>query len=136
MRGRRGALAAGLSVLAMPVLGRGVSAVDRSYLVFFDFDSAEVTALGAQIIADAARHAFAMPSESVQIVGNADKAGSTAYNLELSRRRAYAVAGMLRMNGWPPDRTEVLWFGENRFISATADGVAEAQNRYVVLIHR
>jgi outer membrane protein OmpA-like peptidoglycan-associated protein len=47
----------------------------------------------------------------VRIVGEADPRGDAAYNLELSRRRAQAVAAVFAEQGWPESRLIVEGLG-------------------------
>jgi outer membrane protein OmpA-like peptidoglycan-associated protein len=76
-------------------------------------------------------------AERVSVGGNADRVGSAAANQRLSRRRAEAVRDALVRRGFPADRIEVRDFGETRPLIETADGVAERQNRYaIVMIER
>ena len=66
----------------------------------------------------------------ISLVGNADRAGSPAYNEELSRRRADAVRAELERLGVPGSVIMVTAEGENAPIVPTADGVREPRNRY------
>jgi OmpA-OmpF porin, OOP family len=65
------------------------------------------------------------------INGHTDRAGSDAYNLRLSARRAEYVAGLIAQAGIAPSRISYFAFGESDPAIATADGVAEAKNRRV-----
>lgn len=70
--------------------------------------------------------AAALPDASVRIVGYADPRGSEHYNMELSRRRAQAVAEVLAMSGIDPQRLIVEARGKTEAQSTpgAADGNA------------
>lgn len=71
---------------------------------------------------------------TVRLVGHADRAGSDAANLRLSRRRAEAVRDFLATRGVPWDSLEIVAVGEARPRVDTPDGTPERENRYVELI--
>jgi len=108
----------------------------RTYLVFFDFDRADLTDRARQIIADAARTSTAVQTTRIEIAGHADRAGTPQYNQRLSERRAAAVAAELERQGVPRSAMTVQAFGESRPLVPTADGVREPQNRRVEIVLR
>ena len=108
----------------------------RTYLVFFDFDRADLTDRARQIIADAARASTAVQTTRIEIAGHADRAGTPQYNQRLSERRAAAVASELERQGVPRSAMVVQAFGESRPLVQTADGVREPQNRRVEIVLR
>jgi outer membrane protein OmpA-like peptidoglycan-associated protein len=55
------------------------------------------------------------------------------FNQRLSRRRAEAARDYLVSLGFPRTSIEVVAVGEERPILETPDGVAELQNRYVMI---
>ena len=63
------------------------------------------------------------------IRGHTDRAGSEAYNMRLSQRRAEAVAAYLASHGIDTSAMAVDWFGETKPMVATPDGVPEQANR-------
>lgn len=106
----------------------------ETYAVFFDFDSA---ALLPDIDATVQSVIRAMKGgKSVRIVvgGHTDRAGSGAYNLALSKRRADAVRRALLERGAPAERITINAHGEDRPRVATPDGVREPRNRRVEII--
>jgi len=68
------------------------------------------------------------------VTGHADRAGSEAYNMELSLRRANAVRAALVARGVSPDSITVAGRGETEPDVPTADGVEEQVNRRVRII--
>ena len=112
------------------------SAPARTYLVFFDWDRADLTDRARQIIADAAQATTRVQVTRIELAGHTDRSGTPAYNQGLSQRRAQNVAAELVRLGVPRETISVQGFGENRPLVATADGVREPQNRRVEILLR
>lgn len=70
------------------------------------------------------------PDAFVHVRGQADTVGSPAFNDDLSRRRARAVAALLVQKGVDPDRITLLSCGERRLNRPTADETPEPLNRF------
>ena len=69
-----------------------------------------------------------------QIEGHTCDLGSVAHNMELSKRRAYAVADWLTNHtSLSPQQFEVLWFGESCPAVPNTDEYARRKNRRVVI---
>lgn len=114
-----------------------VETYPENFLVFFDFDRAEVTAEGMSVINGAKAAASGAPFERIVATGHADRAGSDRYNLALSQRRADAVKAALANAGIQAHVIETAARGEAQPLVSTADGVREPQNRRVeILIER
>ncbi len=111
-------------------------APQRTYLVFFDWDRADLTDRARQIIAEAATASTRVQTTRIEVQGNADRSGSPAYNQGLSLRRARAVAAELVRHGVPQSEIAVQGFGDTRPLVQTAAGVREPQNRRVEIILR
>lgn len=108
--------------------------VVRNFLVFFDFDSANLTE-GAREIIRAAYNASAQGSVStIEATGHADRAGPDTYNLRLSERRAAAVRAELVRLGAAANEVVTLAKGEREPLLQTDDGVREPQNRRVEIL--
>src|SRR3954463_8826598 len=108
----------------------------RTYLVFFDWDRADLTARAREIIAEAAQNAGRVQTTRIEVAGHADRSGSPQYNQRLSQRRADAVAAELVARGISRSEISVTAFGESRPLVPTADGVRETQNRRVGVVLR
>jgi len=106
----------------------------RNYLVFFDWDKADLTADAQAIIKAAAANSKTMTVTRIETTGHADRSGTDAYNLRLSKRRAEAVMGELARLGIPASEIVVRWKGEREPLVQTPDGVREPQNRRVEII--
>ena len=108
----------------------------RTYLVFFDWDRADLTARAREIIAEAAEASRRVQVTRIEVAGHADRSGSPQYNQRLSQRRADNVAAELVARGVPRNQIFVTAFGESRPLVPTADGVREPQNRRVEIVLR
>ena len=110
--------------------------VARTYLVFFDWDRADLTARAREIIKEAATNAQRANVTRIEVAGHADRSGDAAYNQRLSQRRAEAVAAQLVRDGVARGAISVQAFGESRPLVPTADNVREPQNRRVEIVLR
>ncbi len=103
----------------------------RSYVVFFDWDSAALSDEARAIIADAAKAAISLGTARIELTGHADRSGSASYNLALSNRRAAAVKQELMGLGMAAHDIVAVGRGETAPLVPTPDGVREPQNRRV-----
>jgi outer membrane protein OmpA-like peptidoglycan-associated protein len=110
--------------------------IARTYLVFFDWDRADLTDRARQIIAQAATNSRTAGVTRVEVAGHADRSGTPQYNQRLSQRRAEVVAAELVRQGVNRGDIGVTAFGESRPLVPTADGVREPQNRRVEIVLR
>lgn len=84
----------------------------QMYLVFFDFDSAKLTAAGRHA-ADGVVIAYHQdPSSNIKVRGYTDLVGTDVYNLALSKRRAMTVYDYFVAHGIKPADMGVDWFGK------------------------
>ncbi|MBK1658860.1 OmpA family protein [Paracraurococcus ruber] len=108
----------------------------RTFLVFFDWDRADLTERARQIIADAAAASRRTATTRIDVAGHADRSGTPQYNQRLSQRRAEAVSTELVRQGVAREEITVTAFGESKPLVPTADGVREPQNRRVEIVLR
>ena len=110
--------------------------VARTYLVFFDWNRADLTDRARQIIGQAANASRTARATRIEVAGHADRSGTPQYNQRLSQRRADTVASELVRQGVNRSDIGITAFGESRPLVATADGVREPQNRRVEIVLR
>ncbi|MDR3529131.1 MAG: OmpA family protein [Rhodopila sp.] len=110
------------------------SPISRSYLVFFDWDKADLTDRARQIVAEAAANSTKVQYTQLEVNGYTDTSGTAKYNQGLSVRRAQAVAAELVKDGVPKSAITIQGFGETHLLVATGQGVREPQNRRVEII--
>jgi outer membrane protein OmpA-like peptidoglycan-associated protein len=108
--------------------------VAQNYMVFFDFDKATLTPEGQAVVSKAAAAYKAGARPRIDLTGHADRAGSDAYNMKLSQRRADAVKAALVGQGVAAGQIAVAAKGESAPLVSTADGVREPQNRRVEIV--
>jgi OmpA-OmpF porin, OOP family len=108
----------------------------RSYLVFFDWDKAELTDRARSIIKDAADNSTRVQVTRIEVNGYTDTSGTPRYNQGLSVRRARAVAAELVRDGVPQNAIDIQGFGDTHLLVPTGAGVREPQNRRVEIILR
>jgi outer membrane protein OmpA-like peptidoglycan-associated protein len=109
-------------------------APSRTYLVFFDWDRADLTARAKTIIADAAANVGRVSATRIEVNGNADRSGTPRYNMGLSLRRAQAVSAELVRDGVRQNMIDIHAYGDTRPLVPTGPGVREPQNRRVEII--
>ena len=123
----------------VPVMSSAMAttpAPSRSYLLFFDWDRADLSVRATQIIAEAAQNSTKVAYTKIDVQGHADLSGTHAYNQVLSLRRANAVADVLVKDGVPVTAIVITALGDTRPLVPTAPGVREPQNRRVEIIIR
>ncbi len=101
------------------------------YIVFFDWDRADITAEAATVLNSAVTAYGDCGTAAIMLAGHADRSGTPTYNVGLSQRRNAAVTAYLTGRGIPAARIGGEAFGETRNRVATSDGVRELQNRRV-----
>ena len=105
----------------------------KTYLVFFDWDRANLTERARQIVATAAA-ASTQQTTRIEVNGYTDLSGTKAYNQRLSIRRAESVEAELVRDGVAKNEISIHGYGESNPLVPTAPGVREPQNRRVEII--
>ncbi len=100
-------------------------------IVFFDFDSAELTAEAGQTLDAIVTNIPVCGWRSLQILGHTDQAGSDAYNLGLSQERADSVQTAFAERGVREDAMTTSAEGESNPRVPLPDGTRSPQNRRV-----
>ena len=113
-----------------------VAAPTRTYLVFFDWDRADLTDRARQIVASAAQASTRVQTTRIEVNGYTDLSGTARYNQGLSVRRGRSVEAELVRDGVPANEIGVRGYGEADPLVPTAQGVREPQNRRVEIILR
>ncbi len=106
----------------------------RTFIVFFDWNKADVYPRAAQIIAQAASNSKTASVTTLDVSGYTDTSGTADYNQGLSERRAKSVAAQLETDGVPASEIEIHAYGETHLLVATGPGVREPQNRRVEIV--
>lgn len=107
---------------------------DRTVQIYFEPDSAEVTAEGKAVIQQAATAARGCTVRRVDVLGLADATGAPDPNLDLSQRRAQSVTAVLANAGLPDAEFNLTALGQ---ADATApDGASRPLRRRVDVVLR
>lgn len=109
-------------------------AIQRAFIVFFDFDRADITPEASRIIRQAAETAKRGSVPRIVVTGHTDLSGSVAYNQRLSERRAEAVRQALVREGLTAGAISTVGRGKTQPLVPTADGVREPQNRRAEIV--
>jgi outer membrane protein OmpA-like peptidoglycan-associated protein len=125
-----------VSVAAPAVTPPAAVQPQTEYLVFFDWDKAEITPVSDKIIGDAAAAAGRVRAVSVHVIGHTDTSGSPAYNQRLSVRRAEAVKRGLVTKGVPANQVSIEGKGETQLLVPTGANVREPSNRRAQILIR
>ena len=90
-----------------------------AYHVDFATDSYSIQPAGQQAIDNVAQRVAGKSDAKVTIVGRTDAAGTPAYNMQLSQKRAAAVHDALVATGKvTPEQIETSWTGEKQQTAA------------------
>jgi OmpA-OmpF porin, OOP family len=115
--------------------GLGESGHIALYGIYFDTDKAIVKPESKPTLDEIAKLLTGQPSLSVYIVGHTDNQGAYDYNMDLSRKRAAAVATTLAKSyGIAPGRMKTAGVGFLAPIGSNATDEGRALNRRVELV--
>lgn len=102
--------------------------------ILFETASDQLTGESELLIQEFARYLLAHPNLRVQLQGHTDNVGDAQANLELSRRRAMAVANLLVHSGVSQGQVSHVGYGETRPIATNATPEGRAKNRRTVFL--
>lgn len=98
-------------------------------VVYFGFDSSEITSQAATVLNQHASLLTSNPGAEVLIAGHTDERGSREYNVALGERRAQSARDYLAAQGVTATNIRVISYGEERPAAAGNTEDAYAQNR-------
>ena len=102
--------------------------------VLFDTDEATLKPGATEIIDRLADFLSRNEATRVRVEGHTDSTGDDAYNTELSRRRAQAVADALLTHSIPATRVDVVGRGEGYPVATNDTSAGRQQNRRVEIV--
>jgi outer membrane protein OmpA-like peptidoglycan-associated protein len=102
--------------------------------VLFAFDSAQLQPGAQDALEEVAEFLNEYPEREIAVEGHTDNVGSDAYNENLSRARANAVASYLEREGVPEERIELAGFGEQKPVAPNDNEAGRQQNRRVEIV--
>lgn len=131
---RAAAPAAAPAVAPPPPPPPAVVPQQRAFIVFFDWDRADITPEALAIIRQAAQVARSGNVARITVTGHTDTSGNPRYNQALSERRAAAVRNALAREGVPAAGITTIGRGEAGLLVPTGDNVREPQNRRAEIV--
>ena len=114
------------------IAGRSLDDLNRDSPLkpmFFELDSAEVSAEGQRILQENAAILKKYPAWQVTIEGHCDERGTAEYNLALGERRAIAAKNYLVSLGVSADKVKTVSYGKEFPFDPGHDDSAWSQNR-------
>ena len=111
-------------------VGEGLVVTFESGLLF-DFDSDQLREPSKTNLDNLAQSLSKFGDSKLLLVGHTDDVGADSYNLDLSRRRAAAVANYLISRGVPSARIATSGRGENEPIAPNDNDTNRQKNRRV-----
>lgn len=104
--------------------------------VLFDYNAADVKPGAAATLDKVAKLLAYYDKVKIGVNGHTDNTGEAAYNLDLSKRRAQAVADALKGKGVAASRMTVEGFGVTKPVASNNDDAGKAKNRRVEIVLR
>jgi len=102
--------------------------------VLFNVNEAQLKPDGLRNVQKLAAFMTKYPQRTVLVEGFTDSTGSSAHNLELSKRRAESVRGALESMGIASDRSATRGYGESYPVAGNDTGANRQLNRRVEII--
>lgn len=106
----------------------------RLYGINFDTDSDRLRSDARPTLEQLTQALRANPAWHVVIEGHTDSTGTSAHNLDLSKRRAASVKAYLVAAGIAATRMTTAGYGERRPVASNDTAIGRAQNRRVEIV--
>ena len=106
----------------------------KKYIIYFDFDSSALNEDSSRVLWEFLNDAKKINGNYiVNVVGHADRTGSSKYNKTLSKRRSDTIKHYLVKNGIPENIIQIKWQGDIEPQVITNNNFKETLNRRVVI---
>lgn len=112
------------SSVERPVTAVSPGVKETRVVVHFDFNKADLSALGLTALTGVAAHLESKPDTEVLIEGSTDAAGSEAFNRTLGAKRAEVVRLELIKLGASPDKLKAVSLGKSKPVLNSAKKAA------------
>ena len=112
-----------------------VNSVLAERVIYFDFDSDQISQEFIDLIAHHGKYLAANPDMSLRLEGHADERGSREYNVALGNRRAQAVRRLILFQGANASQISVISYGEEKPVALGHDEEAWRLNRRTELVY-
>ena len=114
--------------------GSSHAALLKQRIIYFTYDSAQITTEGMAILTAHARYLAAHPNKRVRLEGHADERGSREYNVALSLDRALSAENALNNKG-ANAKIYSIPYGEEMPAVLGHDAAAWDKNRRVEIVY-
>jgi len=104
------------------------------FRIYFASGSAALTSVSLQTIQKAIEAINSQKSNHIMVLGHTDTVASAEYNRKLSQQRTKSVADILVAKGIERALIEIEYYGKEKLLVSTPDGVDEPKNRGVEII--
>jgi len=104
-------------------------------VLYFDLDSASISAEDRETISVHAEFLSAHPEISIILEGHADERGTREYNLALGEKRAKAAEQLFLLQGVSKTQIQIISFGEERPVALDHNETAWRLNRRVEILY-
>ncbi|MCX7548505.1 OmpA family protein [Xanthomarina sp. F1114] len=104
---------------------------DENSGVYFATDKFNINSASQTTLNKLANVFKEYPDTNILVVGHTDSVGAEAYNMTLSKRRAYSVTNYLISSGVSNGRLTTNWFGETQPMHDNSTAEGRAKNRRV-----
>ena len=104
---------------------------DEKSGVYFDTDRYNINAASRETLDKLANVFMEYPDTNILVVGHTDSTGDAAYNMTLSKNRAYSVTNYLTGKGLSSGRFTTNWFGETQPMHDNNTAEGRSKNRRV-----
>jgi len=111
-------------------VGEGINMTFNSGLLF-QINSSALSEAAKTNLEKVAGVFVKYPETNILIEGHTDDTGTPEYNMELSKKRAYAVSDYLTTKGVSSSRLNVKWYGESQPKVPNTSDANRTQNRRV-----
>ncbi|WP_424945962.1 peptidoglycan-associated lipoprotein Pal [Candidatus Spongiihabitans sp.] len=115
--------------------GDGDASLLNYRVIYFEFDSSNLTPESEAIIQAHAQYLNTVSGVGIILEGHADERGTREYNLALGENRAKAVFTLMQAVGLGADRIQIISYGEERPVSLGNDDSAWNLNRRVEILY-
>ncbi len=94
-------------------VGEGINMTFNSGLLF-KINSSELSEAAKSELEKVAGVFVKYPQSNILVEGHTDNTGTDAYNMNLSKKRAYSVSEFLQTKGVASNRLDIKWYGESQ----------------------
>lgn len=108
----------------------------ESFLLYFQFNSNDLTEESKSLIASILEAIKKRQSKDISVIGHTDRTGSDDYNRKLSLERAQLVYDTLHAEKVASEDMTIIYHGEGNPLVPTADNIPEPRNRRVEVMVR